>query len=532
MAAAEAGKGCSRWTMTCLAVSLLVSASCLGSYVAVARTTIEYLPGFDGRLPFKFETGYVGVGEREDVQLFYYFFESENSPEEAPLLLWLTGGPGCSTISAIFYENGPIQFEEVKFNGSLPRLTSRPYAWTEVVNLIYVDMPVGTGFSYSVTGGSHSSDTIASHHANEFLRKWIIGHPKFISNPVYLAGDSYSGLTLPVYFDQMSKGNDQGVEPFINLKGYLLGNAVTDHTFDDNSGVPYAHGLGLISDELYESLVSSCGGKYQFTFATSYECMTNLSAYYESVAGLNTVHILEPLCGFGSLFPREILVGARRSLYFKDIPIKPMQPKPSLGDFACRTDGYILAAVWFNDLRVREALGVRKVNKFLAFSSPYPICGGHLGFARKVVSECLIRAVQNSGNFDMRIWGHIKYRLLGTTGMWVRCNYGLNYTNDNPSSLPYHLKFSAKGYRSLIYSGDHDMVVPFLGTQAWIRSLNFSIVDDWRSWHVEGQVAGFTRTYSNRMTFATVKGAGHTAPEYKPKECAAMFKRWLRGEPL
>ncbi|GAB2225624.1 hypothetical protein Droror1_Dr00006421 [Drosera rotundifolia] len=481
MAAAEAAKGCSRWTMTCLAVSLLVSASCLESYVALARTTIEYLPGFNGRLPFKFETGYVGVGEREDVQLFYYFFESENNPEEAPLLLWLTGGPGCSTISAIFYENGPIQFEEVKYNGSLPRLTSRPYSWTEVVNLIYVDMPVGTGFSYSVTGAaSHSSDTIASHHANEFLRKWIIGHPKFISNPVYLAGDSYSGLTLPVYFDQLSKGNDQGVEPIINLKGYLLGNAVTDHTFEENSGIPYAHGLGLISDELYESLVSTCGGNYQFTLATSYECMTNLGAFYESLAGVNTVHILEPVCGFGSLFPRETLVGARRSLYFKEIPIKPIQPKPSLGDFACRADGYTLAAVWFNDLRVREALGVRK----------------------------------------------------GTTGLWVRCNYALNYTNDNPSSLPYHLKFSAKGYRFLIYSGDHDLVVPFVGTQAWIRSLNYSIVDDWRSWHVEGQVAGFTRTYSNRMTFATVKGAGHTAPEYKPKECAAMFKRWLRGEPL
>ncbi|XP_020963633.1 serine carboxypeptidase-like 18, partial [Arachis ipaensis] len=78
------------------------------------------------------------------------------------------------------------------------------------------------------------------------------------------------------------------------------------------------------------------------------------------------------------------------------------------------------------------------------------------------------------------------------------------------------------GYCCIDNSGDHDMVVPFLATQAWIRSLNYSIVDDWRPWYTNGQVAGYTRTYSNAMTFATVKGGGHTAPEYKLEECLHM----------
>ncbi|CAN1775965.1 Serine carboxypeptidase-like 18 [Linum perenne] len=99
-------------------------------------------------------------------------------------------------------------------------------------------------------------------------------------------------------------------------------------------------------------------------------------------------------------------------------------------------------------------------------------------------------------------------------------------------SVDYHLYLSNKGYRSLIYSGDHDMMITYLGTQAWIRALNFSIIDDWRSWHLHNQVSGYTRTYSNKMTFATVKGGGHIAPEYRPPECFAMFTRWISGEPL
>uniref|UniRef100_A0A7N2KQN8 Serine carboxypeptidase n=2 Tax=Quercus lobata TaxID=97700 RepID=A0A7N2KQN8_QUELO len=76
------------------------------------------------------------------------------------------------------------------------------------------------------------------------------------------------------------------------------------------------------------------------------------------------------------------------------------------------------------------------------------------------------------------------------------------------------------------------MCVPFTGTQEWTRSLGYKIVDDWRSWHSKGQVAGYLQGYDNNLTFLTVKGSGHTVPEYKPQEALDFYRRWLEGKPI
>ncbi|PPE01442.1 hypothetical protein GOBAR_DD01523 [Gossypium barbadense] len=122
----------------------------------------------------------------------------------------------------------------------------------------------------------------------------------------------------------------------------------------------------------------------------------------------------------------------------------------------------------------------------------------------------------------------------GSIKEWVKCNKSLDYDDDVASVVSYHLCLNTRGYRALIYSGDHDLAVTYVGTESWIKSLNLSIVDDWRPWIVDGQVAGYSREYGNNFTFATVKasGAGHTAPEYKPKESFSMFKRWISQQPL
>lgn len=123
----------------------------------------------------------------------------------------------------------------------------------------------------------------------------------------------------------------------------------------------------------------------------------------------------------------------------------------------------------------------------------------------------------------------------GTIRQWTRCNNSLSYESDVESVFEHHRLLNEKGFQALVYSGDHDMIIPYMSSLKWIRKLNITMDEEWRAWNVDGQVAGYTEKFKNNQAyvmFATVKGAGHTAPEYKPKECLAMIQRWLSLYPL
>ncbi|XP_020866911.1 serine carboxypeptidase-like 7 isoform X3 [Arabidopsis lyrata subsp. lyrata] len=411
-----------------------------------SASIIRYLPGFVGPLPFELETGYIGVGEAEEVQLFYYFIKSERNPEEDPLLLWLTGGPGCSCLFGLLFENGPVTINIDGYNGGIPSLVSTPYSWTKVANIIYLDQPVGTGFSYSTTPlVDIPSDTGEAKRVHEFLHKWLGNHPDFVSNPFFVTGSSYAGKVVPAIVQEISEGNYICCKPQINLQGYVLGNPGTDVDIDPNYRVPFAHGMALICDELYESLKRTCGENYINVDPRNAECLKLTTNFKKLISGINMESILSPSCEYTS---------------------------PDCYDY-----GYSLASYWANDKSVRKVLQVK--------------------------NESITK--------------------------WALCYRDIPYKKDIISSVPYHINNSINGYSSLIYSGDHDMGIPFLGTQAWIRSLNYSIIDDWRPWMINNQVAGYTITYANKMTFATIKASGHTL-DFKPMEGFIMFQRWISGQ--
>ncbi|BFG42104.1 hypothetical protein CerSpe_283800 [Prunus speciosa] len=443
-------------------------------HIVASSSIINTLPGFSGDLPFKLETGYVGVGNLDDIQLFYFFIESERSPKEDPLLLWLSGGPGCSSFTAMVYDSiGPLIFNYANSSGNEPTFLLNPYSWTKIANVIFLDQPVGTGYSYAKSWEEYrTGDTLSCTQTYEFLRKWLKDHPQFLKNPLYIAGDSYSGITVPIVAQQVSNGNEAGHEPPMNLKGYVLGNPWTEPTYDVNSRIKYAHRMALISNELYESTKTNCKGEYFQVDPSNAPCLENLQEVNECIQKLNLAQILEPKCS--TLSPKPKRFKWDQNFAEEDsLDVLHYSTKSW-----CRSYNYIFCFIWANDKTVQNALNVRE----------------------------------------------------GTIKGWERCNQSIdsNYAYDVRTSIDYHRNLTKKNLRALVYSGDHDMIIPYAGTREWIKSLNLSVDYKWRPWFVNGQVAGYTDAYTMKaysLTFVT--GGGHSAPEYKPMESLAMVDRWF-----
>ncbi|KAH8490259.1 hypothetical protein H0E87_022696 [Populus deltoides] len=281
--------------------------------LAAAHSIVKFLPGFKGPLPFHLETGYVGLDEAEDVQLFYYFIKSQRNSKDDPLLLWLTGGPGCSAFCGLVFEIGPISFEVKEYNGSLPTLVLNPYSWTQVSSILFLDLPVGTGFSYARTPlALQRSDFKQVSHAEQFLRKWLMDHQEFLANPIYIAGDSYSCKIVPVIVQNISNGNNDGIEPLLNVKALIRYSSITYNA----------------------------------------ECLKNVDAFDKCISDIEDSHILERKCPSDA--PRLIeTLGKRR--YLRENPQELLHSKPDLPTIGCRTYGHVLVTYWANDDNVHKA---------------------------------------------------------------------------------------------------------------------------------------------------------------------------------
>ncbi|KAL6191825.1 hypothetical protein ACLB2K_038214 [Fragaria x ananassa] len=466
-----------RLLVTLLSLITLTSAS------NITTKIVTTLPGYSGDLPFTMETGYIGVGDNEEVQLFYVFVESQRSPAQDPLVLRFGAGPGCSGLHGFFFENGPLSFNSAHYNGSLPTLEDNPYSWTEALNIIFLDAPAGAGFSYSTTQEGYYVDEYKyAEQGYEFLQKWLEAHPAYVENQLYISGESFSGLIVPMIVQKIVDGNENGSVPLMNIKGYLLQNPVTDSVIDGNAIIPYVHRQTLVSDQLYEAAKTSCNGEYVNVNSSNAACIADIEAIDQLIKDINYVNILEPDCS--TSLPRSKKISTARR-YLKEL-YKGLLSSPTNGPALwCREYNYMLLYIWANTKAVRDALGVRT----------------------------------------------------GTKLLWKPCNTTLTgYTYVVTSSLSYHLNLSKKAdLRALIYSGDHDMSVPHIGTQAWINLLHLTVDESWRTWSLDGQTKGYTKKLINdyiTLIFATVKGAGHLAAEYQPKEVASLVGRWMAYYPV
>lgn len=184
-------------------------------------------------------SGFLTVDKECDSNMFFWFFPARESPETAPVSVWLQGGPGSTSLYGLFDELGPYELTPAG------NLKVRKYAWNIASNYIFIDNPVGTGFSYTSTIDCYSrNQTHVGKNLLEAVKQVLKLFPELQKNPFFVTGESYGGKYVPALAYAIHKDNEKQ-ENKINLQGLAIGNGLVDPGNQLHYG-DYLYQLGLI----------------------------------------------------------------------------------------------------------------------------------------------------------------------------------------------------------------------------------------------------------------------------------------------
>jgi len=226
-----------------------------------AKTTSERVKSLPGMRPFQQNvySGFFEVNQQYGAHLFYYFVESQFSPKTDPTILWLQGGPGCSSLFGAFVENGP---QIIDANGNFH---ANNYSWNARANVLWIDQPVGSGYSYveSPLGYVTTEKTMAV-ELYSALTQFFRLYPQYGAN-FFIFGESYAGKYIPSISHYILKQNQNKPQTQINLKGIAMGDGWVDPYYQTGSYAEFLYQNGLINGveknladityEAYKSLI-------------------------------------------------------------------------------------------------------------------------------------------------------------------------------------------------------------------------------------------------------------------------------------
>ncbi|KAH0935891.1 hypothetical protein HID58_013008 [Brassica napus] len=418
-----------RWF--CFAIALLVIARFCNCEEAVLsqkeQDRVSRLPGQDFDVDFAHYSGFVTTNEKLGRALFYWFFEAAEDAASKPLVLWLNGGPGCSSVG--FGEAEEIGPFHIKSDGKTLYLNQ--YSWNQVANILFLDAPVGVGYSYSNTSSDllTNGDQRTAKDSLKFLLKWVELYPEYKGREFYIAGESYAGHYIPQLSQAIVEHNQASGENTINLMGYMVGNGLMDDFHDSLGLYQYIWTLGFISDQTYSLLKLKCG--LEPFVHTSEVCLKALDIMDMEIGDIDQYSVFTPACVANASQAKMLLkkrrVGGRVSEQYDPCTMKHSK-------------------VYFNLPEVQEAL---HVPPGLA-PSKWDVC-----------SDDVSR----------------------------------NWKDSPSSVLNIYHELIAAGLRIWVFSGDADAVVPVTSTRYSIDALKLHPVSPYGPWYIDGQVGGWTQEY-------------------------------------
>jgi carboxypeptidase C (cathepsin A) len=238
------------------------------------KNLVTKMPGIE-QVKDTIYTGYLSVDIPGDLKnaLFYYFAESRGNPATDPLVLWMNGGPGVSSMYGCFFENGPYR---IKPNGDL---YENVYAWNSNANVIFIDQPVGTGYSYG-TRYCTTQQQVAKdlYYA---MRSFFQLFPQYEATPFYITGESYAGKYVPSLAYEIFSMNTGLL--YINLQGIAIGNGWVHPIVQNKAYVDYSYNLGLIGPNTRDQATLIVKNLTQQIYSEQWDAANDLSNLLETV---------------------------------------------------------------------------------------------------------------------------------------------------------------------------------------------------------------------------------------------------------
>ncbi|GAA98536.1 uncharacterized protein L969DRAFT_95229 [Mixia osmundae IAM 14324] len=166
-------------------------------------------------------SGYLDIATNQS--LFFWYFASRQAPASAPTVAWFNGGPGSSSMIGLFQENGPC-----RITNDSKSLVNNTQSWTNVANMVFIDQPVGAGYSYGQNVVGTSAQAAAAVYIGlQLLFQSNLGIPL---NSFGIATESYGGHYGPVFSALILSNNQKLPTGAVNipLKYLLVGDGLTN----------------------------------------------------------------------------------------------------------------------------------------------------------------------------------------------------------------------------------------------------------------------------------------------------------------
>jgi carboxypeptidase C (cathepsin A) len=478
-----------------LCLNAIIPESKPSSYTKEAlEDEILSLPGLKGKLSSRQFSGYLNLpGTKKYIH--YWFVECENKPKECPLVFWTNGGPGCSGLLGLLQEQGPYRPDKDL------KLIKNKYAWTRAANVVFIEQPVGVGFSYSLDKKDyHINDREAAFDNLQTTLEFLKRFPNFSSSHIYLSGESYGGHYVPMWAKEIIEYNKLHCnKDKVNLKGFLVGNPFIDYYSGTGAEIETYWGHQLIPKPYWD--------QYK-----KHGCLKSEEKLHNQTCQ-NIVYKLEETVG-------------KINPYAMDYPVCTSAQHTWLSEF-----------MWSNKKRQKEHLRrTKKLKKEHNFPDKVRYFFNQIP-SLKEYRPCIDRyskAYLNQSSVKKAL--HVKESIY-----WTECTDKVHYSMHD-QNLKIEKYFTSilddktiPDFRILVFSGDNDAICGTVGTQKWIWKLGYKVKSMWKPYYVQDQIGGYITHFGtpidtskkSRFTFATVSFAGHEVPTYRPVTAYYLFKAFL-----